>query len=253
MRQVRFAMIFLMICIIFAPVSSAWTWTTHSKIVDSTYNSLPSSIKSKLSLSAMRDGSNDPDEKFHDYRDHSYPYSYNKAVYYLNLGKTYYKQKKYVTASKCYGIASHYISDSFSAPHCVSGEKSSQHSSYENQASKLKPQVTYKSGTLSTLMKSGYNTGKIDWSKWVKTRYSSYTQKDLNLAASVTAKAIKNSLSSTTTIVNTNKYVGNSDTKKFHLSTCRYVSSMSSNNKVYFNTRQAAINAGYVPCKVCNP
>ena len=48
-------------------------------------------------------------------------------------------------------------------------------------------------------------------------------------------------------------YVGNSNTHKFHLATCRYVSKMSEDHKVYFNTRQDAINAGYVPCKVCNP
>ena len=102
-------------------------------------------------------------------------------------------------------------------------------------------------------MQSGYNSGKIDWSKWIKTRYSYYPQKDLNLAASVTAKAIRNSLGTTTPIVTSIKYVGNSNTKKFHVSTCSYVGQMSADHRVNFSTRQAAINAGYVPCKVCNP
>ncbi|MCE7698576.1 MAG: hypothetical protein K8E24_006980 [Methanobacterium paludis] len=48
-------------------------------------------------------------------------------------------------------------------------------------------------------------------------------------------------------------YIGNSNTHKFHLASCHYVSKMNSENKVYFNTRQDAINAGYTPCKVCNP
>ena len=257
MKFMQVVMLFLAVCLIFAPVSDAWTWNTHSKVVDSTYNSLPSFFHSKLSINAMRDGSNDPDQIFHDYRDHSYPFSYNKAIYYLNQGATYYKQKKYALASKSFGIASHYISDTFSAPHCVSGETSSQHASYENQASKLTPHITNMNGNLKTLMYNGYNTGKTDWSNWLKTKSSYYPQKDLNRAASVTAMAIKNSIGangpSNTSPITTGKYVGNSDTKKFHLSTCRYVSQMSSSHKVYFNTRQAAINAGYVPCKVCKP
>lgn len=250
-------MIFLAVCLIFAPVSDAWTWSTHSSIVDSTYYSLPTSIHSKLSLSAMRDGSNDPDEKFHDYRDHSYPNSYNKALHYLNQGSSYYKQKKYYESSKSFGIASHYISDTFSAPHCVSGELSSQHQAYENQASKLKPHVTAVTGNLKVLMFNGYTSEKSDWANWQKTRSTYYTQKDLNRAASVTFMAIGNSIKSSSTTnnvpTNTGKYVGNSKTKKFHLNSCRYVDQISSDHKVYFGTRQAAINAGYVPCKVCNP
>lgn len=256
-KHLRFLILALSLCLILAPASYAWTWNTHGKIVDSTYSSLPSIIHDKLSLSYLRDGSNDPDEKFHDYRDHSYPYSYNKAVTYLNLGASYYKQKKYSTASKYFGIASHYISDSFSAPHCVSGETSSLHSSYENQAKYMKPHLMSVNGNLKNLMYNGYYIGKSDWSSWVKTRSSVYPQKDLNLAASVTAMAIKNSIynsgSTPPAPVNSVKYVGNSDSKKFHLSTCRYVGEMSADHKVYFSTRQAAINAGYIPCKICNP
>lgn len=48
-------------------------------------------------------------------------------------------------------------------------------------------------------------------------------------------------------------YVGNRNSDKFHESTCRWVSAMSESNKVGFKSRQAAIEAGYVPCKVCNP
>lgn len=257
MNYSKLVMLLLAVCLVFAPVSDAWTWSTHSSIVDSTYYSLPYSVHSKLSLSAMRDGSNDPDQIFHDYRDHSYPYSYNKAIYYLNQGSNYYKQKKYYLASKSFGIASHYISDTFSAPHCVSGEKSSQHQAFENQASKLKPHSTTVTGSLKTIMYNGYISEKVDWKNWVKTRSTYYTQKDLNRAASVTTMAIKNSLncSSTTNTVPTEskKYVGNSNTKKFHLSTCRYADEISSDHKVYFSTRQAAIAAGYIPCKVCNP
>ena len=48
-------------------------------------------------------------------------------------------------------------------------------------------------------------------------------------------------------------YIGNSNTGKFHLASCRYVSKMNDENKVFFNSRESAIASGYQPCKVCNP
>ena len=48
-------------------------------------------------------------------------------------------------------------------------------------------------------------------------------------------------------------YIGNSNTGKFHYADCYMVNKMNSANKVYMNTREEAINAGYVPCKRCNP
>lgn len=48
-------------------------------------------------------------------------------------------------------------------------------------------------------------------------------------------------------------YVANANTGVFHYSSCRYVSRMANYNKVYYNSRKSAINAGYRPCKVCSP
>lgn len=48
-------------------------------------------------------------------------------------------------------------------------------------------------------------------------------------------------------------YVGNANSKKFHYADCSMVGKMNPANKVYINTRNEAINAGYVPCKRCNP
>ncbi len=48
-------------------------------------------------------------------------------------------------------------------------------------------------------------------------------------------------------------YIGNSNSGIFHYSDCRWVSRMSNNHKVYFDSRDEAINAGYRPCKVCRP
>ena len=49
------------------------------------------------------------------------------------------------------------------------------------------------------------------------------------------------------------EYIGNANSGKFHYSDCRTVRKMNPANKVFFNTRDEAINAGYVPCKVCAP
>ena len=48
-------------------------------------------------------------------------------------------------------------------------------------------------------------------------------------------------------------YVGNANSKKFHYADCSMVNKMNPANKVYMNTRDEAISAGYVPCKRCNP
>lgn len=48
-------------------------------------------------------------------------------------------------------------------------------------------------------------------------------------------------------------YIGNSNTMKFHRAGCSSVGQMSEANKVPFSSREEAINAGYEPCKRCNP
>ncbi len=49
------------------------------------------------------------------------------------------------------------------------------------------------------------------------------------------------------------QYVGNKNSKKFHLGTCESVENMSDNNKVEFSSREDAINNDYTPCQNCNP
>lgn len=48
-------------------------------------------------------------------------------------------------------------------------------------------------------------------------------------------------------------YIGNSNTKKFHYSWCTWAKKIAPSHKVYFKTREEAVSAGYVPCKVCKP
>lgn len=195
--KLRICVLFLIICLIFAPVADAWTWPTHSDIVDVVYQGLPTDVQYKLDLKVMEDASNDPDEVFKDFTDHSYPRSYDKAKSWLDQGKAAYVRGDYKNASYDYGVASHYISDTFSAPHCVSGESSSDHSKYEDQAEKLKPIATYSSGDLKSKMETGYNQGKTSWSEWLKTKNDAIIQNNLNMGASAALSAIKDSINST--------------------------------------------------------
>lgn len=48
-------------------------------------------------------------------------------------------------------------------------------------------------------------------------------------------------------------FVGNSNTMKFHRSGCKYVDDIADHNVVFLQSRDDAINRGYVGCKVCNP
>ncbi|MBR1610042.1 MAG: thermonuclease family protein [Methanobrevibacter sp.] len=67
------------------------------------------------------------------------------------------------------------------------------------------------------------------------------------------ANTHSSSSSSSTSHSSSGSYVGNSNSGKFHVSGCSSVSKMSEKNKVFFKTRNDAINQGYVPCKICNP
>lgn len=54
-------------------------------------------------------------------------------------------------------------------------------------------------------------------------------------------------------IPTTAQYVGNSSKKKLHLGSCGSTKKIAPHNRVVFSSREEAINAGYVPCKRCNP
>lgn len=49
------------------------------------------------------------------------------------------------------------------------------------------------------------------------------------------------------------EYIGNSNSKKFHLPDCRWAQEIAPQNRVEFRSREEAVKAGYVPCKVCRP
>lgn len=204
----RVFLILIIITLSTIPSSFAWSWDTHSQIIDTVYQGLPSDVQKNLNLKVMENASNDPDEIFNDKTYHSYPKSYDKAKTWLNKGKAAYDAGNFQEASYDYGVASHYISDTFSAPHCVSKESSADHSSYEKQGSKLKPTATYKSGDLKTLMENGYTQGGTSWNQWLETKDTNIVQNNLNDAASVTLSAICDSINVNAT---TNSTTSNSN------------------------------------------
>lgn len=61
------------------------------------------------------------------------------------------------------------------------------------------------------------------------------------------------SSSSVNTENNTDSYIGNSKTKKFHKHSCVSAGKVKDSNKVNFSNRDEAINKGYVPCENCKP
>ena len=48
-------------------------------------------------------------------------------------------------------------------------------------------------------------------------------------------------------------YISNRNTKKFHKAGCSSINEMKDKNKVPMASREDAVDAGYVPCKRCNP
>ncbi|MDR0460981.1 MAG: MBL fold metallo-hydrolase [Nitrososphaerota archaeon] len=67
----------------------------------------------------------------------------------------------------------------------------------------------------------------------------------------ITVHVTRESNSSTPSPVTDVTYVGNKNSKTFHLTSCKSLPTEA--NRVYFNSRQAAIDAGYTPCGTCKP
>lgn len=49
------------------------------------------------------------------------------------------------------------------------------------------------------------------------------------------------------------EYWGSKKSDKFHYPSCNWAQKIKPENKIIFTTREEALKAGYVPCKVCQP
>jgi hypothetical protein len=177
-----------------SPVA-AWSVPTHYEIAAKTYYALPADVQSKLNLELMMEVADDPDFNFFDYQYHKYPANQPKVDYWLNRGKIDYQNSNYQDASYSFGVATHYIADGCSAPHCVYNAPHYYHTLYELKALLLVPNINYNSGEIHLIMKNDYLDGKVSWQSWMINENNSYIQNDLNRAVSACYTAINESTS----------------------------------------------------------
>src|SRR3989344_1639489 len=116
--------IFLILSILLLiPNVFAWNWFTHQEIGENVYNALPEDLQNKLNLEKIKEGTIAPDKDFKDNVRHHYPQSYNLTLHWLDVAKNSLETQDYDNASYAFGVATHYVSDSFSAPHYVKNEQ----------------------------------------------------------------------------------------------------------------------------------
>lgn len=194
-RLINMFLLFFMFIFLLMPQAEAWSITTHYAMVDEIYYSLSPELQSKLSLEDMRDGADDPDVNFLDFSYHSYPANQVKVDYWLAKGKEAYQNGDYKYASYCMGVASHYITDGFCAPHCQADCDSVSHTIYEARAMFLKPHLTYSYYDLPSVMSQGKEEGKKNWTHYVEEDNNTYIiQEDMDKAVSAAYLAIENCL-----------------------------------------------------------
>lgn len=174
--------------------ASAWAAPNHYAIVGEVYNSLPADEQSKLSLSEMINGADDPDFRFFDFKYHHCPGGQEKADYWLNKGHEYYVNGEYEPASYCFGVASHYLSDSVCPPHC-SGDSGYQHTSYELQALLYQPHIAVYEGDVDSTLNRDSQLADEAWDEWLKNSDEKYIQEYLNKAVEVSYFGIKGAIS----------------------------------------------------------
>ncbi len=173
---------------------SAWAAPNHYQIAEEVYYSLPTEAQSKLDLSEMLNGADDPDFKFFDFKYHHYPASEEKANSWLEKGKQYYAEGDYKQASYCFGVATHYISDGVCPPHSGGGHSGYEHTKCELEAIILKPSIS------SQNIDSGFEQVKCTqlsenaWEEWENTGDIRQIQQCLNKAAEMSYLGVKNSL-----------------------------------------------------------
>lgn len=173
---------------------TAWMIPNHYQIAREVYLSLPADAQSKLDLSEMLDGADDPDCKFFDFKYHYFPAAQEKIDYWLQKGKDNYAAGDYKQASYCFGVATHYISDGLCPPHSGGGHSGYDHNKFELEAVLLKPHVTPQSGDLDFELAEGIQMSGNAWEEWKETGNDSYIQKSLDKAVEISYLEVKRSI-----------------------------------------------------------
>lgn len=169
-------------------LSGAWSWNTHQMFAEKVYNSMPLDLQNKLNLTAMKEGSIAPDRDFHDNIKHHYPPSYDLALKWLDLSCNI--DCDYEKASYGFGVATHYITDSFVAPHYIAKEPGYLHSEFENQGkyyiSKVKC-YDYNLDLKESLIIGSKNYK--DWGEWLVSKDENIIFKEIDEAMTVVYSA----------------------------------------------------------------
>jgi hypothetical protein len=181
-----------LLILILIPSVSAWSGATHEQIATNIYYN----SDLDLNLSELKRGATDPDRVFHDTRLHHYPKSEVKASEWLEKAKTSLKNNNSNNLSYELGIISHYVSDSFAAPHAVSKEDPKLHSKYENLAKDFFLSTCEVSkGDLKQVLRD--HTKEEEWYTWLKTNNQNLIEKHLFNAIKANNLATKNLLNFT--------------------------------------------------------
>ncbi len=168
---------FILVFVIFI---CGWNWNTHMDLVDSVFYSLSEETRDNLDLYSLKEGIITPDRDFEDFRYHSYPLSYNKTRDWLEESAMHYGVDKF-ESSIAFGIASHYITDSFSSPHNFAGENYYDHLYYESLGNNSYLYVPCKFGDVSDVLVNSLETGK-DWESWLENESEEKVWEDVSLA-----------------------------------------------------------------------
>lgn len=185
----KFIIFSTFLLLLISPVYS-WEWTAHKKIVDEVNNNLPADVQKNLKpyISLMKEGSTYPDTIQGDKINHGYPGSYPKTNNWLDKGKVAYDKGDYKEAAWCFGVASHYITDTFSAPHCGWINNKEKYWQIGNGLTPKKHNFHY--SNLDNMLQYGKEKGKDSLNNWNKNENQEIVQQDLNRGTSAAYIAI---------------------------------------------------------------
>ncbi|MGZ7095980.1 MAG: zinc dependent phospholipase C family protein [Methanobacterium sp.] len=198
-KILKFLIIFLIAFFLVIPQVSAWQWTAHTKIVDKIYDDLQAKGY-HLDEHQMVLGAVEPDKSdlVNNKANHKYPDSVKKTVECLNKAKAAYHQGDIQSESFYYGMATHYITDTFAAPHSGWMNDKDRYYREANDLTLYYDKNLFFTGNIDELLKYGYLRGKGSISAYDNTRSSNtkkeIDQEDLNRAYTAADLIIKSNI-----------------------------------------------------------
>lgn len=187
-NTLKLGITFLIVILMVIPSASAWNWKTHCAIADGLYDNTPEPIKKNLNKFDMYAGAVKPDKSdlVDNKANHNYPRSVGKAKEYLEKAKAAYRGGNYNKESFYYGMASHYISDTFAAPHCGWIKDKSRYYETGGNLMPVYDNHLYYTGDIDELLKFGKSQGVDSIKVWNNTKddlkAKNIVQTDLNRA-----------------------------------------------------------------------